>query len=239
MRNFVFSLTCCLAYVAVVALVPASASGAIVDVGIPGFSFSPQNVTIDVGDTVRWTNSHTVSHTTTSNTLVWDSGSLGPGQQFQFTFTAPGVFPYHCSLHTVMMGTVTVEGCVLGATPNTISAASGGTVNFSLDGGTSHAGRNYLLLGSVSGTVPGTPLPGGLATLPLNLDPFTDLVLLLVNSPVFSNFLGILNAVGQGSAQLVSPPVDPMFIGVIMDYAWLVNNPFDCASNAVAISIGP
>ncbi|MHC4946269.1 MAG: hypothetical protein ACYTG7_24920, partial [Planctomycetota bacterium] len=80
-----------------------------------------------------------------------------------------------------------------------ISETAGGQVNFSLKAGEDQANRTYLLLGTVSGTDPGTPLPGGLATLPLNWDPFTDVVLLLLNSPVFLNFLGSLDANGQAS----------------------------------------
>ena len=63
-----------------------------------------------------------------------------------------------------------------------LSAASGGTVNFHLVAGSANALRNYIVLGGVTGTVPGTSLPGGFATLPLNWDAFTDLVMLLLTS---------------------------------------------------------
>jgi len=42
-----------------------------------------------------------------------------------------------------------------------------GVVHFDLDAGVENAGRTYFLLGSLSGTSPGIPLPGGQATLPL------------------------------------------------------------------------
>ncbi|MFH1998640.1 MAG: hypothetical protein ABIK28_03120 [Planctomycetota bacterium] len=53
---------------------------------------------------------------------------------------------------------------------NQLTAAAGGTILFNLDAGASHASRNYLILGSATGTSPGYPLPGGMATLPLNWD---------------------------------------------------------------------
>ena len=63
-----------------------------------------------------------------------------------------------------------------------ISESTGGTANFSLNGGAANGGRNYILLGGITGTVPGTPLPGGLVTLPLNMDLFTNIVIGLINT---------------------------------------------------------
>jgi hypothetical protein len=120
-----------------------------------------------------------------------------------------------------------------------ISEASGGTVNFSLVAGADQANRQYLLLGTVSGTVPGTALPGGLATLPLNLDGFTDVVLLLLNSPVFLDFLGVLDGNGEAGAQINAPPLPAGYVGVVMHYAYCCNGPFDFVSNPVAIEIVP
>ena len=50
---------------------------------------------------------------------------------------------------------------------NSISANSGGQIEFSLVTGAQHSGRTYWLVGSMSGTTPGTSLPGGLSV-PLN-----------------------------------------------------------------------
>ena len=49
---------------------------------------------------------------------------------------------------------------------------------------------------------PGITLPGGMVTLPVNWDPFTNIVITLMNSPVFSGFMGNLNASGQAAAQM-------------------------------------
>ncbi|MHC4944920.1 MAG: right-handed parallel beta-helix repeat-containing protein [Planctomycetota bacterium] len=118
-----------------------------------------------------------------------------------------------------------------------ISAATGGSVNFALEAGLDHALRNYLMLGTTSGTSPGFVLPGGMKTLPINWDVFTDVVLLLLNTPVFMNFMGTLDANGMGNGQLNTGPLPPQAIGLLMDYAYALNSPWDFASNPVSIEI--
>jgi hypothetical protein len=124
-------------------------------------------------------------------------------------------------------------------TPDTISESAGGTVIFDLDASDANAGRNYLLLGGVTGTDPGTPLPGGLATLPLNWDPFTDVVMLLLNSVLFQNFLGQLDASGQAQATLWAPPLPTGYVGLELYWAYCLNGPFDFASDAVIVTVVP
>jgi plastocyanin len=93
-------------------------------VTIQDFSFSPANVTIKVGTTVKWTNNGPSAHDVVSDAGVWTSGTLsGPGGSygggstaggsFQFTFAQPGTYPYHCAIHPPsaypnFTGTVTV-----------------------------------------------------------------------------------------------------------------------------------
>jgi hypothetical protein len=120
----------------------------------------------------------------------------------------------------------------------TLSAGTGGTIHFTLNGGLTNAGRNYLLLGSTQGTVPGIRLPGGYATLPLNWGPLTDFILLHLNTALFSGFLGELNASGSAPAQLNMPPL-PGAAGIAMHYAFCLNNPFDFVSHPVEIEIVP
>jgi hypothetical protein len=92
-------------------------------------------------------------------------------------------------------------------------------------------------LGSVSGTAPGTTLPGGLI-LPLNWDVFTDVVFILLNTPVFHCFYGTLDAAGSAEAQVTSGPI-PGFAGTILYFAYCLNSPFDFVSNPVEIEIVP
>jgi plastocyanin len=95
--------------VALLFLLPAISQAAHVTVTIPGFLFSPDSVNILVGDTVTWTNTHSVPHTSTSNTGIWNSGTLTQGQSFTFVFSTVGHFPYHCAIHVSMTGVVVVS----------------------------------------------------------------------------------------------------------------------------------
>lgn len=123
------------------------------------------------------------------------------------------------------------------ADSHTISE-TGGTVVFDLKAGNTNAGRNYLLLATTSGTSPGTALPGGIVTLPVNWDPLTDLVLLLLNTAVFSNFYNQLDANGEATATLNMPAI-PGIAGTLMNYAYCLNKPFDFVSNPVEIEVVP
>ena len=77
---------------------------------INDFSFNPGDITVAAGATVTWNNGDGVSHTTTSDDDVWDSGSLSSGDTFEVVFDEPGVYAYHCNIHRTMSGTITVEG---------------------------------------------------------------------------------------------------------------------------------
>ena len=115
---------------------------------------------------------------------------------------------------------------------------AGGTVNFHLCGYGENAGRNYLVLGSVSGTTPGIQLPGGQAVLPLNWDAFTNVVIALSNSTLFTGFMGTLDGTGYAAASLNLPPV-PGAAGITMYYAYALNDPWDFTSNPVSVEIVP
>ncbi len=78
------------------------------DVAISGMAFQPASVQVSVGGTVTWTNADGVNHTVTSNTGAFDSGSLSDGDTYSYTFNTAGTFPYHCSIHPSMHGSVVV-----------------------------------------------------------------------------------------------------------------------------------
>lgn len=79
-------------------------------VSIKNFAFSPAAITVKVGTTVTWTNNDSTTHTVTStdSPVSFDSGNLAPGKTYSFTFTKAGGYKYHCSIHTDMVGSVTV-----------------------------------------------------------------------------------------------------------------------------------
>ena len=86
-----------------------------VQVGAGGLKFTPQNVTIHVGDKVQWTWAAS-GHSSTSGTPgnpdgLWDSGVQNSGFVFSHVFTTAGTFNYFCSPHGLccgMIGSVTV-----------------------------------------------------------------------------------------------------------------------------------
>jgi hypothetical protein len=119
-----------------------------------------------------------------------------------------------------------------------ISEVTGGSVNFFLTAGMGNGDRTYLVLGSLSGTAPGTSLPGGYENLRLNWDAFTDIVFASLNTPAFIDFVGALDWSGSAAAQLIVPRI-PGFAGTVMNYAYCCNDPFDFVSNPVPITIVP
>jgi plastocyanin len=71
-------------------------------------AFTPPELNVRVGTRVTWMNGDRDSHTTTSDAAGWNSGTISPGREFSFTFQSAGTFPYHCSFHPGMTGTVVV-----------------------------------------------------------------------------------------------------------------------------------
>lgn len=85
-----------------------AAPGAVTNVNIVNFAFSPNNVRINVNDSVVW-NWVGSPHSTTSDTGLWDSGVFGAGHTFTRTFTSAGSFPFLCTVHPFMTGNITVQ----------------------------------------------------------------------------------------------------------------------------------
>ena len=71
-------------------------------VQIKDYYFTPTNLTINVGDTVLWTNSVITTHDTssTNGAFPWASGDLtGANRTFALTFTNAGSYFYVCNRH--------------------------------------------------------------------------------------------------------------------------------------------
>lgn len=120
-----------------------------------------------------------------------------------------------------------------------IPASTGSAVDFLLTAGLGQSGRDYLVLGSMSGTSPGCVLPGGLSILPLNWDVFTAIICAFVNSSVFTDFYRTVDISGHGRAQLNAGPLSGGFIGLKMYYAYCLSSPFDFVSNPLEITVVP
>jgi plastocyanin len=74
-------------------------------VTIEDFLFTPKNISISAGQSVQWTYDPNgqFHHTVTSNSGLFGSASIFPGESYTCTFKVPGVYGYHCSVHPTTM----------------------------------------------------------------------------------------------------------------------------------------
>jgi len=77
-------------------------------VKITSDGFVPMRLPISPGTKVIWTNDTSTTNSTTSETGLWDSGLLQPGQSYSRTFTKTGPYDYNSSTHPGMRGIVIV-----------------------------------------------------------------------------------------------------------------------------------
>lgn len=98
-------------------------TGSTVPLGIPGCEetdecYTPSTATVDVGGVVTMTNTDTIIHTYTSGTVdgyppspdkKFDSDILNPDQSFEWIPDTAGEYPYYCTFHPWMQGTIIVQ----------------------------------------------------------------------------------------------------------------------------------
>jgi uncharacterized protein (TIGR03118 family) len=78
-------------------------------VQIIGFSFAPVTMDIAVGTQVTWTNQQNVPHDVTADDRQYHSNTLELNDTYSHTYSAPGTYTYHCSIHPFMKATVVVH----------------------------------------------------------------------------------------------------------------------------------
>ena len=85
-----------------------------IDITIQNFSFQPNTITIEKGDTVRWTNMDSgVFHSAISIHPGFFTNPIGLGQVNVVTFDRPGTYDHVCGIHGQQMrGQVIVAGAV-------------------------------------------------------------------------------------------------------------------------------
>jgi plastocyanin len=86
-------------------------------------AFTPTRLEVAAGTTVTWRQDDVASHTVTSGRVDqaggtvtaqpdgrFDSGTISRGQNFRFTFTELGAYPFFCAIHpATMTGIVTAN----------------------------------------------------------------------------------------------------------------------------------
>jgi plastocyanin len=79
------------------------------EVWMQNTAFTPSSITVTVNTTLTWTNKDGMAHTVTSTTGLFDSGNINAGGTYSHQFTTAGTFPYRCTIHSGMTGTVIVQ----------------------------------------------------------------------------------------------------------------------------------
>ena len=74
-----------------------------------GTTFSPNELSVRVGETVEWMNKDPFPHNVTSALGGFRSGDLEPDQAWRWQAAKAGAFPYVCTLHPGMKGTLIVN----------------------------------------------------------------------------------------------------------------------------------
>src|SRR5574340_1713857 len=103
--------------------------------------FNPQDVNVNVGDTVTWTNSDTVGHTATSGKpadnqtgTVFDSSLIAAGKSYTSpAFSTAGTYNYFCQVHPWMTGEVIV-GAAGSTSQSSSSTGTGTSSNMTMSG---------------------------------------------------------------------------------------------------------
>jgi plastocyanin len=75
---------------------------------IHNFKFEPADLSIPIGKTVQFINVDEEPHTATSTDGTFNSKALDSNETWNYTATKPGTYPYICSIHPFMKGTLTV-----------------------------------------------------------------------------------------------------------------------------------
>jgi plastocyanin len=79
-------------------------------VEISDVKYKPAKLKIKKGEKVVWTNSDDRDHTVVSHdkAKTLNSGKIGAGETWEFTFDKPGTYEYGCEYHPRMKGVIEV-----------------------------------------------------------------------------------------------------------------------------------
>jgi len=78
-------------------------------VAIDATEFKPVILSVKRGDRVVWVNKDPFPHTATAEDRSFDSRSIAPGKSWSWVAKKPGEYPYMCTLHPTMKGTLIVQ----------------------------------------------------------------------------------------------------------------------------------
>ena len=90
------------------AALAAAAKPATHTVVIEAVAFAPATLTVNRGDTVVWVNKDPFPHTVTAKG-AFDSHDIAAGKSWKYVARKAGEYPYICTFHPNMKGTLTVK----------------------------------------------------------------------------------------------------------------------------------
>ncbi len=123
-------------------------------VSITKAGFVPKNVTVTVGDTVKWVNNDTKNQQVACTTCTFTSPVLTPTNSYSYTFTKVGKFAITDPLNSHAKGTVTVKaaGATVSLAAKPLSVKYLAATTLSGADSAKRANQNVTLLGKDCGT---------------------------------------------------------------------------------------
>ena len=93
---------------------PAAAEATVAEgavrVGMKDFKFVPENVQVEVGQTITWVNEDTAQHNAVAAEGDGPKSELfNQGESYSWKAEQAGTIPYVCTIHPGMEGTITVR----------------------------------------------------------------------------------------------------------------------------------
>jgi plastocyanin len=86
-----------------------SSGGGEVEIKMQNIAFDPKDVTVKVGQKVKWVNEDSVDHNVTANSgATFKSSNFGKDGTFEFTPDKAGTIKYVCTIHPGMTATLNV-----------------------------------------------------------------------------------------------------------------------------------
>lgn len=78
-------------------------------IAMENFAFTPNNISVAVGQKVTFINNDFTTHNIVANDGTFTSGNIAPGKRFEKTFATAGIIAYHCSIHPSMTGQIEIK----------------------------------------------------------------------------------------------------------------------------------
>jgi plastocyanin len=86
-----------------------NAKSSVISVSMQANEFMPENVTAKVGQTVEWKNDDPYAHNVVATKGEdFRSDNFGEGGTYEYKLDKPGKVDYVCTIHSGMVGTITV-----------------------------------------------------------------------------------------------------------------------------------